>query len=32
MDAILSGRFILGLLVGAILYHLYMTKMAAKGQ
>lgn len=32
MDAVLSGRFIAGLVVGAILYHFYMMKMAKKGQ
>lgn len=32
MDAVLSGRFIAGLVIGAVLYHLYMMKMAKKGQ
>ena len=32
MDAVLSGRFIVGVVVGAILYHFYMAKMAKKGQ
>lgn len=32
MEAILSGRFIAGVLVGLVLCHLYQTKMMNKGQ
>jgi len=32
MDFILSGRFIVGLILGAVLYHFWMMRMARKGQ
>lgn len=30
MDAIMSGRFWFGLIVGLVLYHLYLMKMQKK--
>lgn len=30
MDFLTSGRFVLGLIVGAALYHLWMVRMAKK--
>jgi hypothetical protein len=31
MDFLLSGRFIIGLLIGAALYHFWMRRQASKG-
>lgn len=31
MDFLMSGRFIIGLIVGAIAYHMWMLRMAKKG-
>jgi hypothetical protein len=31
MEFVMSGRFIVGLIVGALLYHYWMMRMAKKG-
>jgi hypothetical protein len=31
MEFLLSGRFIVGLIVGAVAYHFWMARMAKKG-
>lgn len=31
MEFLLSGRFIVGLILGAVLYHLWMMRMAKRG-
>jgi hypothetical protein len=30
MEFVMSGKFVVGLIVGALLYHLWMMKMAKK--
>lgn len=32
MEFVLSGRFIVGIVVGILLYHLWLMKAAKKGQ